>query len=256
MGYKSFSLKSLAALLIMILSVGGTAEAFTLRNSMLSLNRLGLPPLRLQAAAPAQRQAFSGANVLTLSTFGLFSLGNVNLASIIPVASSVSTAAASPAPAAAQPPASAATRGGQPATAPQTTPTPAAPAQSGAFRLTAAELDLFARLVHAEAAGEPFEGQVAVAASVLNRIRSPIYPNTLAAVINQVVNGHYQYSPVLDGRINQPANETARRAVQEALSGRDPSLGALGFFNPRKTSNQWVRSRPVTVTIGQHVFFR
>jgi N-acetylmuramoyl-L-alanine amidase len=71
-----------------------------------------------------------------------------------------------------------------------------------------------------------------------------------------VVNGHYQYSPVLDGRINLPANESARRAVQEALNGRDPSLGATGFFNPRKTNNQWVRSRPVTVTIGQHVFFR
>ncbi len=121
---------------------------------------------------------------------------------------------------------------------------------------SAAELDLFARLVFSEAAGEPFVGQVAVAASVLNRVASSIYPNTVTSVIRQVVNGHYQYSPVLDGRINLPANDTARRAVQEAINGSDPSLGATGFYNPRKTTNQWVRSQPVTTTIGNHVFFR
>ncbi len=121
---------------------------------------------------------------------------------------------------------------------------------------SAAELDLFARLVFSEAAGEPFVGQVAVAASVLNRVASSIYPNTVTSVIRQVVNGYYQYSPVLDGRINLPANDTARRAVQEAINGSDPSLGATGFYNPRKTTNQWVRSQPVTTTIGNHVFFR
>lgn len=120
---------------------------------------------------------------------------------------------------------------------------------------SAAELDLFARLVHAEAAGESFEGQVAVAASVLNRVDSPLFPNTLSAVIFQVVSGFYQYSPVLDGRINLPANDSARRAVQEAINGRDPSLGATGFFNPAKTSNQWVRQQQVSVVIGNHVFF-
>ncbi len=233
-----FSLKVLVALMVMAFSTGGTAEAFTLRSS---ISLLSLSPAQLQATVPAQQQTVSGADVFALSNFGLFSLGSVNFASIIPIASSISTTAAVPAPA---------TQSAPPA--PQSAP----PAQTGTSRLTAAELDLFARLVHAEAAGEPFEGQVAVAASVLNRVRSPLYPNTLSAVINQVVNGHYQYSPVLDGRINLPANESARRAVQEALNGRDPSLGALGFFNPRKTNNQWVRSRPVTVTIGQHVFFR
>lgn len=121
---------------------------------------------------------------------------------------------------------------------------------------SAAELDLFARLVHSEAAGEPFVGQVAVAASVLNRVSSSRYPNTLTGVINQVVNGYYQYSPVLDGRINLPANDSARRAVQEAINGSDPSQGATGFYNPRKTSNQWVRNQPVTTVIGNHVFFR
>jgi len=132
-----------------------------------------------------------------------------------------------------------------------------APLVSRAGRsFSAAELDLFARLVHAEAAGESFEGQVAVAASVLNRVDSPRYPNTLTAVIFQIESGFYQYSPVLDGRINLPANDIARRAVQEAISGRDPSLGATGFYNPAKTSNQWVRQQPVTVVIGNHVFFR
>jgi len=129
-------------------------------------------------------------------------------------------------------------------------------AARGSASYSASDLDLFARLVHAEASGEPFIGQVAVAASVLNRIKSPLYPNTLRGVIYQVVNGFYQYSPVKDGRINLSANDSARRAVQEALGGSDPSRGATGFYNPRKTSNQWVRNQPVTTVIGNHVFFR
>ena len=129
-----------------------------------------------------------------------------------------------------------------------------APQANGSFSAT--ELDLFARLVHSEAAGESYRGQVAVAASVLNRVSDSRYPNTLSGVINQVAYGYYQYSPVLDGRINLPGNESARRAVQEAINGEDPSLGATGFYNPAKTSNQWVREQPVTITIGNHVFFR
>lgn len=135
---------------------------------------------------------------------------------------------------------------------------PAAPQlpSRGGRTFSASELDLFARLVHAEAAGEPFVGQVAVAASVLNRINSARYPNTLTAVIYQIESGFYQYSPVLDGRINLPANDSARRAVAEAINGSDPSLGATGFYNPRKTTNQWVRQQPVTIVIGNHIFFR
>ncbi|MBS4008134.1 MAG: cell wall hydrolase [Clostridium sp.] len=129
-------------------------------------------------------------------------------------------------------------------------------AAAGEFNFTAAELDLFARIVYAEASGEGFAGQVAVAASILNRIRSELFPDSLSGVVFQVVGGSYQYSPVLDGRINQPAGETAKLAVAEALSGTDPTGGATGFFNPAKTNNQWVRSRPVTVTIGNHVFFK
>ncbi len=131
----------------------------------------------------------------------------------------------------------------------------ALPSRSG-WSFSIADLDLFARLVHSEAAGEPFVGQVAVAASVLNRVKSSRYPNTLRGVIYQVESGFYQYSPVLDGRINLAANESARRAVRDAIDGSDPSLGATGFYNPRKTSNQWVRQQPVTTVIGNHVFFR
>ena len=129
-------------------------------------------------------------------------------------------------------------------------------AGSDEFNFSAADLDLFARIVHAESEGEPFQGQVAVAASILNRIRSTRYPNTMPGVVNQKSNGYFQYSPVLDGRINRPASESAKKAVQEALNGNDPSGGALGFFNPAKTSNQWVRSQLVTTTIGSHVFFK
>ena len=147
---------------------------------------------------------------------------------------------------------------GQKINIPTTTATPAAaPLPSrGGHQYGQQDIDLLARLVHSEAAGEPYTGQVAVAASVLNRVKSSIYPNTLRSVIYQVAYGYYQYSPVLDGRINLPANRTAYQAVYEALNGSDPSLGALGFYNPRKTSNQWVRQQPVTTVIGNHVFFR
>lgn len=124
------------------------------------------------------------------------------------------------------------------------------------WSFSAKEIDLLARLVHSESAGEPYIGQVAVAATVLNRIESHLYPNTLSGVIYQVTNGHYQYSPVLDGRINQPAGETAYNAVYDALKGWDPSGNALGFYNPKKTGNQWVRQQQVTTVIGNHVFFR
>ena len=118
-----------------------------------------------------------------------------------------------------------------------------------------AELDLLARLVHSEAKGESYKGQVAVAATVLNRLGHPEYPNTLSGIINHVVvaNGrrYYQYEPVLNGSITQPAGELAVLAVQDALAGWDPSLGATGFFAPAKVgSGSWVRTRPVTVNIG------
>lgn len=126
---------------------------------------------------------------------------------------------------------------------------------------TPEELDLLARLVHAEAKGESYEGQVAVAATVLNRIAHPDYPNTMKGVIYQVVvsggKRYYQYEPVLNGTINAQASQTARDAVNDALAGWDPSLGATGFFAPAKVGrSSWVWSRPATVTIGNHRFFK
>jgi len=120
----------------------------------------------------------------------------------------------------------------------------------------ASDLDLLARLVQAEAEGQPYEGQVAVAATVLNRIKDPRYPNTIQGVIYQVVGRHYQYSTVANGRINLPAGETAYQAAIDAINGSDPSKGANGFYNPAKTRNRWVRSQPVTVVIGDHWFFQ
>ena len=125
----------------------------------------------------------------------------------------------------------------------------------------ASEMDLFARLVHAEAKGESYTGQVAVAATVLNRVLDPNYPNTLDGVIHDViiVNGkkYYQYEPVLNGTIYQPAGESAVDAVYDALAGWDPSLGATGFFAPAKVGgSSWVWTRPMTVTIGNHRFFK
>ncbi|GGF94200.1 cell wall hydrolase [Paenibacillus abyssi] len=115
------------------------------------------------------------------------------------------------------------------------------------------------RITEAEAGGESYRGKQAVAASILNRVKSPDWPDKIKDTIFQVTtyNGksYYQYSPVLDKRIYNvtPSAET-KRAVQAALNGEDPSKGAIVFYNPDKTDNQWVRDRKVTVKIGNHVF--
>lgn len=127
----------------------------------------------------------------------------------------------------------------------------------GGGPLSATDIDLLARLVRAEAEGEPYEGQVAVAAAVLNRLSDPRYPNTIPGIIYQVLDGkYYQFCPVADGRINLPATTSSKRAVQDALKGWDPTGGAVGFYNPVTATNSWVRQRPVTAIIGNHVFFK
>ncbi|MDO9533866.1 MAG: LysM peptidoglycan-binding domain-containing protein [Bacillota bacterium] len=148
-----------------------------------------------------------------------------------------------------------------PAPAPVPVSIPSLPSRDGSStnsvnNYSQQDIDLLARLVHSESAGEPYAGRVAVAASVLNRVKSSIYPNTIQSVVYQIAYGYYQYSPVLDGRINLPANKTFYQAAIDAISGLDPSNGALGFYNPRKTSNQWVRQQTVTTVIGNHIFFR
>jgi N-acetylmuramoyl-L-alanine amidase len=126
---------------------------------------------------------------------------------------------------------------------------------SSKYYLSSNDIDLLARLVSAESDGESFEGQVAVAATILNRLEDPRYPKTVPGIVYQIDNGRYQYSPVLDGRINNPASSNAYKAVNAALSGWDPSGGANGFYNPAKTESPWVKSQPVTAVIGNHVFF-
>ncbi len=119
------------------------------------------------------------------------------------------------------------------------------------------ELDLFARLINAEARGEIYRGQVAVAASILNRVVHHNYPNTLTGVIKQRVGGVIQYSPVADGSINRPARPNAKQAAWEALAGWDPSLGATGFFAPAKVRpGNWVWQQIRIIDIGNHRFFR
>ena len=111
-------------------------------------------------------------------------------------------------------------------------------------------LDLLARLVHGEARGEPYTGKVAVAAVVLNRVKSSSFPNTVAGVIYQ----KGAFDAVSDGQINMSPDSTSKKAAQDALNGWDPSYGAIYYFNPNTATNKWIWSRPVTVTIGNHRF--
>lgn len=112
------------------------------------------------------------------------------------------------------------------------------------------DLNLLSRLVYGEARGEPYTGQVAVAAVVLNRVRSSSFPNTIAGVIYQ----RGAFDVVSDGQINLTPNSTAKKAAQDALNGWDPSYGAIYYFNPSTATNKWIWSRPMTVTIGRHRF--
>lgn len=116
------------------------------------------------------------------------------------------------------------------------------------------EIMLLARLIHAEARGESFEGQVAVGAVILNRLASPHFPKTIHDVVFQKNKRVYQFSPVGDGSINLEPDERAVRAAMQAMSGEDPSNGALFFYNPDISSDKWIRTLPVITRIGNHVF--
>ncbi|HHU68952.1 MAG TPA: spore cortex-lytic enzyme, partial [Thermoanaerobacterales bacterium] len=118
------------------------------------------------------------------------------------------------------------------------------------------DMELLAKLVYAESRGEPYIGQVAVAATVINRVNSPIYPNTIPEVIFQIENGYYQYCSVREGQIYLTPNDIARNAALDAVFGWDPSNGALTFYNPRFTTNKWVLTRPYCTTIGNHIFVK
>lgn len=111
-------------------------------------------------------------------------------------------------------------------------------------------LNLLARLIYGEARGEPYTGQVAVGAVVMNRVKSSSFPNTISGVIYQ----SGAFDVVRDGQINLTPNDTARKAAQDAINGWDPSYGAIYYFNPSTATNKWIWSRPMTVTIGKHRF--
>ncbi len=113
-----------------------------------------------------------------------------------------------------------------------------------------ADINLLARLIYGEARGETYVGQVAVGAVVMNRIKSPSFPNTMAGVIYQ----SYAFTAVDDGQINLTPNSTARKAALDAINGWDPSYGALYYYNPSTATSSWIFSRQTTVVIGNHVF--
>lgn len=112
------------------------------------------------------------------------------------------------------------------------------------------DLDLLARLISAESRGEPYEGQVAVGAVVLNRVNHASFPNSISEVIYQ----SGAFSCLDDGQFDEPVAESAYRAAQDALNGWDPSGGAIYYFNPDTATSSWIWSRPAILTIGKHMF--
>ena len=112
------------------------------------------------------------------------------------------------------------------------------------------DLNLLSHLVYGEARGEVYKGQVAVAATVLNRVSDSRFPSTIAGVIYQ----SGAYTAVSDGQINLSPDSTAKKAAQDAINGWDPSLGAIYYFNPNTATSKWIWSRPQVITIGKHIF--
>ena len=116
--------------------------------------------------------------------------------------------------------------------------------------VTEEEYDLLARAVYSEARGEPFQGQVAIAAVILNRVEHGNFPDT----INDVIFQPSAFTAIQDGQFWLTPDSTAYEAVEKALEGNDPSGGAIFYYNPATASNQWIRSRQVITAIGKHVF--
>ena len=111
-------------------------------------------------------------------------------------------------------------------------------------------VELLARVISAEARGEPYSGQVAVGAVILNRVEHPSFPNTVAGVVYQPG----AFTCMVDGQIDQPVADSAYRAARDALNGADPSGGAIYYFNPSTATSAWIWSRPLIKTIGSHRF--
>ncbi|KPN95306.1 spore cortex-lytic enzyme [Lysinibacillus sp. ZYM-1] len=117
-------------------------------------------------------------------------------------------------------------------------------------KYTERDLQLIANAVYGEARGEPYEGQVAVAAVILNRLESPDFPNTISGIIFQPL----AFTAVADGQIWLEPNDRAKEAVIDAMNGWDPSENALYYFNPKTATSKWIWSRPQIKQIGEHIF--
>lgn len=115
---------------------------------------------------------------------------------------------------------------------------------------SSSDVYLLAKLVYSEARGEPYSGQVAVAAVVLNRVKNSAFPNTISGVIYQP----YAFTAVSDGQINLEPNETAKAAARDAMNGWDPTNGCLYYYNPAIATSKWIWSRPIVTVIGRHNF--
>lgn len=113
-----------------------------------------------------------------------------------------------------------------------------------------AERNLLTRIISAEARSEPYEGQVAVGAVIMNRVKHPSFPNTISGVIYQPG----AFTALTDGQINAPVEAACAKAADAAYSGVDPTGGAIYYYNPAKTTSNWIYSRPVVKVIGKHYF--
>lgn len=115
---------------------------------------------------------------------------------------------------------------------------------------TEANINLLARIISAESRGEPYVGQVAVGAVILNRIKHPSFPDSLSGVIYQ----DGAFTAIVDGQFNEPVSDSAYNAARDALNGWDPTGGCVYYYNPAKTSNAYMHSRPTVTVIGSHRF--
>lgn len=115
------------------------------------------------------------------------------------------------------------------------------------------DVNLLARLITAEAGGESYNAMVSVGAVIINRVKSPIFPNTISGVIYDTSYGYYQFTPVANGMINKAASQTAINAAYDALKGTDPTKGALYFYDNTVT-NTWLTSKPIALRVGNLTF--
>ena len=123
-------------------------------------------------------------------------------------------------------------------------------AQNGANGYTSSDVYLLARTIYAEGRGEPYVGQVAIGAVVLNRVRNAAFPNTVSGVVYQ----KHAFTAVSDGQINLTPNDTAMKAARDAIGGWDPTGGALYYYNPAVATSSWIFDRQTVTVIGKHVF--